>query len=352
MTFRLLALPLAALALCAAAPPPPAALEPYVVDGEFRPGDYRFVKGRFEDATDEDKADSSAIALWATRCMEDARAQARTRLAAMGYPEARLEFIPMGPLLCRQATMAPYLPELRTYAAYVEQVRQAAPIADAFLSAVALAEVEGGPRGPDLADQLLARTLGEQMVRHGFSWGRGVLAGKSPELSPAALTIVRSRLGWAMAAYDTANTEWLKGVVAEHGWPKVSEVGELAAKRAWLLVQHADHDPVFQLEALRLMEPLVAQREVSPNDFAYLTDRVMLKLTGKQRYGTQFQCVDGQHTPQAVEDEAAVDRLRAAAGMETQAANTARMRETYGPCQNPPVPAPSPSPAASAVTSR
>lgn len=340
MILRHLALPLGALLLCAADyPDPPPALAPYIVDGEFRPGDYGFIKGRFEDATEQDKATGSAIGQWATRCIEQARAEARTTLASMGYPDARLDFTPMGPLLCRQATMAPYLPEIRTYAEFAEAVRQAAPIADAYLSAVWIAEREAPPHSEALADQLLARPLSEQMVRHGLSWGRGMLAGRSPELPPTALAIVRLRLLAAMAAYDTANTEWLKGVVAEHGWPKVSEVGAKAANQAWLLVQHADHDPVFQLEALRLMEPLVAQGEVSPNDFAYLTDRILLKLTGRQRYGTQFQCVDGQHTPQPVEDEAAVDRLRAAAGMETQAENTARMRESYGPCENPPVPA-------------
>ena len=346
MIFRCMALPLGALLLSAASEPPPSALESYLVDGELRPGDYGWMKGRFEDATEQDKAVSSAIGLWSARCMEEARAEARARLAEMGYPEARLDFIPMGPLLCRQATMAPYLPEIRTYAEYAEAVRQAAPIADAYLSAVWIAEQESPPHSDALADQLLARPLGEQMVRHGLSWGRGMLAGRSPELAPTALAIVRLRLLAAMAAYDTANTEWLKGVVAEHGWPKISQVGEKAANQAWLLVQHADHDPVFQLEALRLMEPLVAQREVSPNDFAYLTDRILLKLTGLQRYGTQFQCVDGQHTPQPVEDEAARDRLRAEAGMETQAENTARMREGYGPCESPPAPVARPAPAA------
>jgi hypothetical protein len=337
MISRCAILSLGALVLCVAAEPPtpPTALQPYLVDGLLPAGDYRWAKGRFDDATEQERGDTTAIAQWAQRCVDDARAAARSRLVEMGYPEPRIELTPIGPLLCQQPSMAPYLPEIRTYAEYAEQVRQAAPIADAYLMAVSIAEMEAGPRGPDLADQLLARTLGEQMVRHGLSWGRGMLAGKSPELSPVALTIVRSRLLAAMAAYDRANTEWLKGVVAEHGWPKISQVGEKAANQAWLLVQHADHDPVFQLEALRLMEPLVAQREVAPNDFAYLTDRVMLKLTGKQRYGTQFHCVDGQHTPQPVEDESAVDRLRREAGMETQAENTARMRQSYGACSLP-----------------
>ena len=58
----------------------------------------------------------------------------------------------------------------------------------------------------------------------------------------------------------------------------------------------------------------------------------MLKLTGKQRYGTQFMCVDGRYAPQPIEDETAVERLRLEAGMETLAENTARMDASYGRC--------------------
>jgi hypothetical protein len=35
------------------------------------------------------------------------------------------------------------------------------------------------------------------------------------------------------------------------------------------------------------MEPLVAQGEVTKQNYAYLYDRIMLKLAGKQRYATQ-----------------------------------------------------------------
>jgi hypothetical protein len=104
---------------------------------------------------------------------------------------------------------------------------------------------------------------------------------------------MQSRLGAAMTARDHANTEWLKGIVAERGWPTISQVGEEAAFNAWLLVQHADHDPLFQLRSLRLMEPLVAQGEVTKQNYAYLYDRIMLKLAGKQRYATQVMCRDG-----------------------------------------------------------
>jgi hypothetical protein len=119
-----------------------------------------------------------------------------------------------------------------------------------------------------------------------------------------------------MAKVDFDNTEWLKRHVADKGWPKYSEVGEKASNAAWLLAQHADHDPLFQLRALRLMEPLLAGKEVSPRNYAYLYDRVMLKLAGKQRYATQLTCENGERIAQPLEDAERVDELRAEVGLE------------------------------------
>ncbi|TAD72001.1 MAG: hypothetical protein EAY70_13740, partial [Sphingomonadales bacterium] len=85
---------------------------------------------------------------------------------------------------------------------------------------------------------------------------------------------------------------------------------------AWLLVQHADHDPAFQLEVLRLMEPLLAAKEVSPGNYAYLYDRITLKLTGKQRFATQFWCMDGTMQPRLLEQPDQIDELLAAMELE------------------------------------
>ncbi len=63
---------------------------------------------------------------------------------------------------------------------------------------------------------------------------------------------------------------------------------------------------------LRLMEPLVASKEVSPSNYAYLYDRIMLKLAGKQRYGTQFWCKDGPNPEvRPLEQPDRIDELRA-----------------------------------------
>lgn len=106
----------------------------------------------------------------------------------------------------------------------------------------------------------------------------------------------------------------------------------MASGNAWLLVQHADDDPAFQVAMLRLMELLAAHDEVNKRNVAMLTDRVMLKLVGRQRYGTQFTCQDGRHTPLPLEDEATLANRRAAMGLDTLAQNVIRMDQAYGPC--------------------
>lgn len=140
-----------------------------------------------------------------------------------------------------------------------------------------------------------------------------------------------------MTRRDHANTQWLKGVVAEHGWPLMSQVGQDASTAAWLLVQHADADPLFQLEALHLMEPLFERGEVAPQNYAYLHDRIMLKLTGRQRYGTQAWCgAQGELEAQPLEEETHVDALRAEVGLQPLAEYIGVMRERSGPCTPPP----------------
>jgi hypothetical protein len=131
---------------------------------------------------------------------------------------------------------------------------------------------------------------------------------------------------------DTQNTAWLKQLVDRQGWPTVTQVGTDGAHAAWLLVQHADADVKFQRRCLDLMTAL-PKDEVPPSKVAYLTDRVLLAEGKKQIYGTQFSVIDGRYQPRPLEDEANVDRRRAAVGLETLAENLKRMEEYYGPAR-------------------
>ena len=76
----------------------------------------------------------------------------------------------------------------------------------------------------------------------------------------------------------------------------------------------------------------MAKGDVAKGDYAYLYDRVMLKITGKQRYATQATCDNGKRVPQPLEDEKAVDRLRADVGLAPVAGYLAAMDQTYGRC--------------------
>lgn len=127
---------------------------------------------------------------------------------------------------------------------------------------------------------------------------------------------------------DIVNTERMKALVAEIGWPSVSKVGQEASLGAWLLVQHADRDPDFQEYCLSLMKEL-PESEVSRADIAMLTDRVRIRRGQPQVYGTQFNQIDGAHVPLSIEDPEHVNERRAAMGLDTLEENIARMYEKY-----------------------
>ena len=68
----------------------------------------------------------------------------------------------------------------------------------------------------------------------------------------------------AMERADADNLPWIRQVIAEHGWPGRSDVGDDGAQAAWLLVQHADADPAFQRDCLGLLTAAVGQGEAPP----------------------------------------------------------------------------------------
>lgn len=122
---------------------------------------------------------------------------------------------------------------------------------------------------------------------------------------------------------DQDNTDAMKSIVQEIGWPTVSKVGKEASHAAWLLVQHADHDPAFQQYCLDLMkaEP---EGEVVRREIAFLEDRIRVNTNQPQVYGTQFEETRDTETrqtvtaygPRAIEDPEGLDARRAAMGLE------------------------------------
>ena len=311
-------------------PPLPDVLKPYIQNGRFEPGDYGWARGHFADATPAEKVAYQAITQWRSRCVETGQEELRVALRNAGYPNSNVKGLIAGDPLCTDFTIPPPL-SVTSFAEFKKIVGEARPIASTFLAAVDVADQSNAPRESGLAEQLKARPLAEQMLRQAFNWGQGEMT-RAPALSADVRAMVMSMLWAETVRRDRANTEWLKKIVAAEGWPKRSGVGAPASEQAWLLVQHADHDPLFQLQVLRLMEPMLASGEVSKRNHAYLYDRVMLKLAGKQRYGTQAHCDKGKLVPRPLEDEARVAQLRTTADLEPLDDYIAMMRTHGMPC--------------------
>lgn len=322
---------LAALTLCAATdPPPPPALAAYVEDGRFEPGDFGWARGAFAGATPEEVAAFRAASDWSAECRKAARDEAVAELAAMGIDAPDLEESFFAFTHC--PVVLPQFDLARPFAEFEAALREARPIANTYIAAARLAQSQALANAGSYGEALTARTTEEQMLRRAMSWGREPLT-DVPQLSAGGMQVLQGLLTTAASRSDDANTEWLAARVAEDGWPTISEVGAKGANAAWLLTQHADADPVFQARALRLMEPLVAQGEVPKTNYAYLYDRIMLKLTGKQRYGTQWGACEGTVRPlRPLEDEARLAELRAEMGMPTIEAYGQTMDRNFGAC--------------------
>jgi len=134
---------------------------------------------------------------------------------------------------------------------------------------------------------------------------------------------------------DIARAARLEDIVDQHGWPTAAMVGEDAAHAAFLIVQHADHDPAFQARCLALLERAAAEGEIEGRHVAFLTDRVRVKQGLAQVYGTQYgvEMLDGggfRYLAPIVVDPAGLDERREAVGLEAWVEYDRRMAEMQG----------------------
>ena len=147
-------------------------------------------------------------------------------------------------------------------------------------------------------------------------------------LSAEALNRMERMVGREMAPIDRENTAWMKARLQEFDWFRVSRFGEAADRAAWLLVQHADEDRALQKLVLGRLEPLVALKETSPANYAYLYDRVAGGENRPQRYGTQGRCVGpGRWEPKEVEAPEGLEERRKAVGLGTMAEYKGRFED-------------------------
>ena len=152
------------------------------------------------------------------------------------------------------------------------------------------------PALSSLRTELLAMQVDDQRVR------------ESPQGGPPPMQ--------PLLDVDARHLPRIKAIVEKYGFPTRAQIESDGMTAAWLLVQHATRDPAFQARVLKQIEPRVKSGEIGGEQFALLTDRVLILNEHKrQRYGSQLDYVDGRYIASPVEDAARVDAWRAQFGM-------------------------------------
>ena len=67
----------------------------------------------------------------------------------------------------------------------------------------------------------------------------------------------RKKAGLKIIAIDKKNTKRAKQIIEKYGWPGFDLIGRRASHMFWLIVQHADLNPEFQKQSLKLLKQAV-----------------------------------------------------------------------------------------------
>ena len=119
-----------------------------------------------------------------------------------------------------------------------------------------------------------------------------------------------------MKAVHDRNAKRLDQIVAEHGWPGKSKVGDEAAHAAWLILQHAVAHPELQRKCFPMLVEQVNAGEIPPTDMAMLEDRIRCFEGRPQRFATQFDWDEKkQMSPLPLDDIQLVEERRKKIGL-------------------------------------
>ena len=130
---------------------------------------------------------------------------------------------------------------------------------------------------------------------------------------------------------DTENTERLKAILETVSWQELEALSPEAASGAISIISHTS-DMAFKRRMLEIFEPLVSAGKFDGHNYANLFDDVALAEGRLQRYGMNFDCIDGRHQPKPTEDMPGLNARRAAIGVMPIEAYAKSIEDMYGPC--------------------
>jgi hypothetical protein len=111
---------------------------------------------------------------------------------------------------------------------------------------------------------------------------------------------------------DAANQARVEAIIKRYGWPGQTEFGRKATQAAFLVLQHAPLE--IQKRHFLTLQQAMEYGELRKADFALLDDRIRIREGRPQLYGSQV--ANNRMSFHPIEDEANVDKRRAAMGLQ------------------------------------
>lgn len=137
------------------------------------------------------------------------------------------------------------------------------------------------------------------------------------------LDSVQKQFGWQSSQMDSLvnimnwkdsiNLVTVEAILDKYGWLGPDEVGEEGSMALFLVIQHADS--LTQVTFFPLMQQAVKDNKARMEDLALLQDRILTTQGKPQIYGSQVHNENGKAAFFPIEDEANVNKRRAAAGL-------------------------------------
>ena len=176
---------------------------------------------------------------------------------------------------------------------------------------------------PRLRQELLKRVSEDQRIR-------GELIKKGIVHPDPVLLAQMNRV-------DAINTARIGVIIKQHGWPGPKLIGRDGTDAFFLLAQHAN--PAFQKKVLPLVQNAYRHGILTGQNYALFTDRVLVESGKPQIYGTAAKPFDQwngrEPVFQPIEDEANLEKRRAAVGLMPMSEYREFMKHLYFPQEKP-----------------
>lgn len=297
----------------------------YIYDG-FDLGELEYLRGYFPEASDEERAQYAELKAWFKKCAEEGTARLNAEMAGYGVTLIEGEFSGAASM-CQQVAFGNQglLDRFETYEEFAKAARAARLVFDGLIEGLEIAEGNEAARHfRDILGEIDYFSMRYFVLLKAQFWGQTKGYGdritfnpeRPPKMTADERFIFGAFLESELVRLQFARTKWLEEIVGFHGWPNEANSTRAGAGNALLMVSQGAHDPAFQVRMLRLMEREVKSGGLEGWEFAEAYDGVMIKLTGKQRYGLYVFCSDGESALEKLEDPGMVDAWRKEIGME------------------------------------